>query len=372
MWQPRVHVPARLCWVLLLCLPALRSDPAWSEEQAALEQLASAVGSQLKPMDVLEARYGAIVDCSDQSIAELDSNVAPEQQSFRFVDKWMFFWTWERSKKGLCIYLQKPERRGLTRPEAQVFLSAQEMHPPDGPDSRACASAAQIVDTSQQDFASTHAEEAGKADGYRYRIDYVRLPQDSDLLDRAQRRFAADQRASLANEVARIGTKEGMEPILQIDFEGARIGYLASVGGTAKIDLARSTHVGFIMDVSGKKLLAFDDLFLDPAGARAFVVGQAIPLLAKRYKDTYVHGRTQAERASEEQNIDAVIARAVSKRSSEWAVELDLLDTCKPRLRITFDNRAFVPDATTTVDLVISFESISDLITPQIRAATGD
>jgi hypothetical protein len=115
--------------------------------------------------------------------------------------------------------------------------------------------------------------------------------------------------------------------------------------------------------------LRFDELFADPALARELIAKRAAKYLAQRYRQIYVHDRTEAERNAKEANIDAAIARALSTSTATWSVALDVIDPCEPGLLITFEPHELLPDVLERAEVRLALKGVTDLLTTKLKDA---
>lgn len=164
------------CWV---------SDNARAANtSSAFAELARLVG------DRVFSDLGDFRDCSNTSISYLDAHVLSEESNW--IASWPFTWAKVAIDGGTCIYLEKPERRGLTSEESRVFMSAASQHiefpvelPPTCPK-------ADI-----RDVDSKGIEDGGQGHGYSYSISYADMTAALAPLDRIQHGFAAEQKKQL-------------------------------------------------------------------------------------------------------------------------------------------------------------------------------
>jgi hypothetical protein len=338
-----------------------------------LEELAAAVGDRGESIDSLESRYGPLLDCSQLPIAELDAH--PGHGGTHAIYKWVFIWDMEQLDGGTCIYLQKPERRGLTRSEAQVFLSAQVLPFPTDWAEPKCKAPASTYNSLEGD-AAAHTTQNSKGDGYTASVTFVTLDKTLRALDEAQHEFANQRVSELAHR--RYASKEkdsAGEVSYQLIFQLVRMGEFASVAGIGSTVFVGhaippgQSYGAWLLHVSERRLLRFDELFADPALARELIAKRAAKYLAQRYRQIYVHDHTEAERNAKEANIDAAIVRALSTSTATWSVALDVIDPCEPGLLVTFEPHELLPDVPERAEVRLALKGVTDLLTTKLKDA---
>jgi hypothetical protein len=348
--------------------PACAANPP-----GVLEELAAAVGNRGKSISALESRIGPLLDCSQIPIAELDKRAG--YSDFHFIYKWGFSWATEHLDGGTCIYLQKPERRGLTRSEAQVFLSAQDLPFPTDWAEPKCRAPASTYNSLDDDTAARTTQDS-KGDGYTSSVTFVTLDEELRPLDEAQHEFANKRASELAHRLYASEEKDSASEVsYQLVFQLVRVGEFASVAGTGStVSIGRGTPPGqsygaWLLLVPERKLLPFDELFVDPALAREHIVKRAAKYLGQRYRQIYVHDRTETERNAKEADIDAAITRALSTSSATWSVALDVIDPCEPALLVTFEPHELLPDVRECAEVPLALRGLTDLLKANLREA---
>lgn len=358
----------RLALAALLALPACGLAAPNSEFPLEAEW-ASAVGDRLQSFAILESRYGPLVDCSTRPAADLDAASAHGQPSFRYFGGRMYAWVWERSTEGMCIYLQKPQRVGLTRARARLFLSALEL-PPDAT-RRVCTDDSE---STEADYRRAHLDETGTAGGYRYSIQFAVLAKDLSPLDATQRQFAAKELGglSLASTPEAAPSRTGEENgVYQLEFQVVRWRDLASISGNGIRNLIERSYAASLLDVRAAKLLRFNDLFSEPSHAQTVIVERSKAALAAVLSDQLVTGNSDAERVEQRRRMQQMISRALARSTDEWLLALDLSDSCLPALKITFEPHPVVEATMSLPELSFAWEGIADLLKPEFRPAAG-
>jgi hypothetical protein len=244
-----------------------------------LEELAAAVGDRGQSIGILEAGYGPLMDCSQVPIAELDAHASLAQ--FHWIYKWGFSWATEHLDGGTCIYLQKPERRGLTRSEAQVFLSAQVLPFPTDWAEPKCKAPASTYNSLEDDTAARTTQNS-KGDGYTSSVTFVTLDKTLRALDEAQHEFAKKRISELAHRLYAPEEKDPTREVsYQLVFELVRVGEFASVAGSTLFighAIPPTSYGAWLLYVPERRLLRFDELFADPALARELIAKPPVPM----------------------------------------------------------------------------------------------
>jgi len=327
-----------------------------TDEPSAFAQLTRLVGDRIRP-DIGDFR-----DCSQIPIASLDAHTVEDTTTPIY--KWAFVWAKVAIDGGTCIYLEKPERRGLTSEEAKVLMSAVSsgIELPDEPEYVCPARDVRDVD-------SEWTEVSGQGEGFAYRFAYVETKGDLAPFERLQREFASRQMALSAS------AKTGGQRSLGITFKLSRRGDFANLGADYVVppDVGSSpSFATWLLHTPSGRVLSLDDLFVDPKTARDWIVAKARPYLMKRFHDLYVRDRTEEQRQAASAQIDQrVLAVTDPAHATAWQVSLDPYDPCEPGLLLTFDGAYLMPTIMERPEVRFGLSGIRDLLKPEFRTALG-
>ncbi len=344
------------------------SIPVSASQSTPLQELTSVVGDRATSLDDLDVRYGHLNDCTERPIASFDNlNADPHAQ---FIYKWMFFWNLVKSDQGTCVYLQKPERRGLSRTEAQTLLSATTLTFPTEWATPTCA----------HPFADQMSEtttEIGEGDGYTYQISYAVLDKSLSPLDRAQHEYASRLIDAAAHARYALGADLTKTVRLSAIFSLAQAGGFASLVVSSHAQSGASTPLyhdtmtsdAWLLHVSSGQLLRFDDLVQDAAATGAGILSTARPAMLKRLTQIYVNDPTEAGRQQREGVVAKGILEATKGSPHDWRLSLYFGEPCAPAVLITFDPKTLIPDNNERPAVHVSWETLRPLMRPQFRDA---
>jgi hypothetical protein len=348
---------ALAAFALLACM-----TQCYGDEPSAIAQLARLVG------DRGVSDVGDFRDCSQMPIEFLDAHTVEDNTTPIY--QWVFVWAKFAIDGGTCIYLEKPERRGLTSEEARVLMSAVSngIEFPDEPEYVCPARDLRDVD-------SERTEVSGQGEGFTYHFSYVEAQGDLAPFERLQREFAARQMA-LSAATAKSPGKAGEKRTLGISFELSKRGDFASLMASyasPSNEGFRPSFAGWLLHTPSGRVLAFDDLFVDPRTARDWIVAKARPYLMKRLHDIDVHDRTEEQRQSALAQIDQRVLDVTNpSHAAAWQVTLDYVDACEPGLLLTFDAADLMPTIMERPEVRLGLSGIRDMLKPEFRTAFGE
>jgi hypothetical protein len=360
-------------WILALA-SALAFAGALHAEDAhpILDDLVAQVGTPSPDADA-DGRLG---DCSGYSIDYLDAH-APRYNAEH--SDWAGLVLF-RSREvpvgdGYCLYLEKPERLGLTREQALAVRSAPTMTLSGRFALPSTSAQCVLTDERLEESLLPFVAKARIDEGIGYRVgaalvDFSGDPGYAPLAD-AQRRFYREQldemkarpfapfvpRAPpLPDPTQQLETvdpeRNADDPpppplgtnVAGLGFEAHRLGAFASLKAEWNSGVMGDSHPWYqhhrywLLFIPEKRIVTFDDLFADPDTARTMIAAAARTNLRQRWESMLVNGRTEAERAAERATLEARIARATSTEAArEWEVSLDLFGRCKPGLLVTME-----------------------------------
>lgn len=349
-----------LALALLAVMPGTGSA---ADVTSAFSELTRLVGDRVGP----DPR--AFRDCSQTPIAFLDSHVVTEEN--RWFSKWAFTWATVAIEGGTCIYLEKPERRGLSTYEARILMSAGSLDLANEP-----AAMCPKPDIRDFDTDIDRLEADGRGAGFTYSTSSIAAKGELAPFARIQRDFVARQKALFAAAVKHEGEQGSTgKRMLGISFELSRSGDFSSLQANVASTLAghaTNTFSGWLLHRPSGRILAFDDLFVDPQAMRELILVKARPRMSTRFKQIYVSERTEIERQRKEALIDErVLAVTDRTRSATWQVTLDRGDPCEPGLLVTFDGAWLAPNISDRPEARFTAASIRMLLKPEFRDALG-
>ncbi|MEO7326643.1 MAG: hypothetical protein ABIW82_17615 [Dokdonella sp.] len=353
--------PARRFFTTLLFFACIAVNAADTDSTSSLAQLTRLVGNRVIS-DIGEFR-----DCSQAPVGVLDAQIASEENAM--LAQLPFTWAKIAFDGGTCVYLEKPERRGLTSDEARVLMTAASHRIEFPLGAQTTCPRADIRDNIDPES----TEESGHEDGLLYSFAFANTAHDLSPLGKVQRQFADRQKRLLAEQIKKFSTDTQRVPReLGISFQLLRSGELASLTADIVVTrlLSERRSTGWLLNISSGRILAFDDLFDDPQAARALVATKARARMAERFKDMYVREYTETERHASETAIDQRLAEVTDPASSSaWQVTLDRADPCQPGLLVTFDGASLTPFVNERPEARIGMAGIRNLLKPEYRDA---
>lgn len=316
----------------------------------------------------IAADIPAFSDCSQLPIEVLDAHAGEPQT--QWLAHWAFTWSRAGVDGRLCLYLEKPERRGLTAEEARLLMLATS-----GslvfPDASVIEWVCPKRDIRDGYFERINVKGAGK--GYTYGITYADAGDDLEPLDRLQREFAA----SILKQVGSAPTQFAGDGSVGISFRLTRAGTLASIeadvgvksSSTAPVRQAR--HAWLVQMPEGR-ILSFDELFVDPVSFATHMSPKVRANLKERYGDR-VDARFERDRLAEREIIDRRVDQLTDPaRRARWEVMLDYYDACEPGLMVQFDGEDLTPTASERPQARFGAAGIKAWLKPEYRDAFGE
>lgn len=356
-----ITAPDRQFIATLLFFACIAVNAADTASTSSLAQLTRLVG------DGVISDIGEFRDCSQAPVGVLDAQSVSEESTT--LAQLPFTWAKVAFDGGTCIYLEKPERRGLTSDEAHVLMTAASRRIDFPIGAQTSCPRADIRDNIDPE----PTDETGRENGVPYTFTFANAADDLAPFGKIQRQFADRQKRLLAAQIKASSTdSQRMPRTLGVSFQLLRSGELASL--TADIVVTRlrveRTFAGWLLHIPSGRILAFDDLFVDPQAARALVATKARMRMAKSFKDMYVREHTEAQRQATGIAIDQRLAEVTDPaRASAWWITLDTADACQPGLRITFDGASLTPLVDERPEARLGMTGIRDLLKPEFRDA---
>jgi len=336
---------------------------AMSAGDPIFDALTAAVGNRQFDVDP-EQR---MTDCSSFSIDYMDGHSENQNHDGSlWIGKWLLTWRQVPVGENYCIYLEKPERRGLTRDEAMVLIAATTVELPDefkpwNPQEGCADPTSRFGQTIFPHLTENVDQGIGYYVGQSL-VDFQGDPRWAPL-DRMQREFARKhiddvkrrpyrpKQPPPAPDIQTISLGRDEAPaipygtnLLGMSFEAHKAGALASmtvqwtdhvVGAQGPIE---QFYSAWLLYVPTGQLLTIDDLFVDPDQARELIVAKARVNLTERWERMTVRGRTEAARSAERARVAEAVARTTTLDAGHrWLLSLDLVNPCKPGLLVVLE-----------------------------------
>jgi hypothetical protein len=353
--------------VLIAVSCMVSSMRARADDHPIFNYLTQAVGDHWTEIDP-EHR---ISDCSMRTTDYLDSHsYDASHDGWAVIGKWSFTWREVPDGENHCIYLERPERRGLTRQEALVLFAAKALpatgelkqwDPQEGcPDPLRWER--MVIPSLPDKF-----EEGIGYSSSIYMVDFHGDPRLAPL-DRIQHDFAREYlqqveslpyhplplepppqpgiRTTGGTSVERPLSPPGTN-LLGMSFTAHKAGPFVSMSvettnsiASLPIGSSRVGYAAWLLYLPTGDLLTFDDLFVDPERMRDLLMKKASASLSERWTNFFVRGRTEDERRVQRKRVEDAIASTIrSDVGHRWFVSLDLLNPCRPGFRVTFDSQ---------------------------------
>jgi hypothetical protein len=361
----------RTLHVLIRC--AVLCCATFAAQAVTLDELAKRYAGRLVPMLYLEARntrsMNRFGDCSTVTPTpeQLDH---PSEQRIRDTD---FRWVQLSNGDEVCLFLLAPERRGLTREEAQVLLSAmilgfKEFNPAAKDDQYAAQLAA------RDSFGDDDAYEAGTINGYVYVIEYKGIGPPLMPLYRAQREYLERQKDRLRKLPYRDPAKARPAfQALDINCGGSKTFELASLscGAGFYVDgIPSPGRMEWIVHIPSGRFLSFDDLFVDPLAARSRVSESAKGGVSWHFENMLFPDSSAEEEREYRAGYAHAWAAAITPVPEHFKNVTIMIEDNPERvyLRVEFPSKEIVPYG----DLAITefeVDKLRDLLKPEFQNA---
>lgn len=344
------------------------SIPVSASQPTPMQELTTAVGDRATPLDELDAKYGRLIDCSERPLVSFDNlPLAEERQN---IYKWMFYWDFVKSDDGTCVYLQNPERRGLSRTEAQTLLSAITLPFPTDWMTPTCAHPF-------ADQISAFTTDNGEGDGFTYSISYVVLDTSLAPLNRVQHEYASQLIDATAHARYAPGADLTVTVHLSVVFHLEQAGGFASLVAHSDAQSRAGTPLyhntmtwdAWLLHVASGRLLRFDDLVQDASGTGNRIVSYAQPAMLKRLSQIYFIDPTEAVRNQRKDALAKEIIRVTTGPPHDWRLSLYFGEPCDPSLLITFGPTSLIPNDNERPDAHVSWKAMLPALKPQFRDA---
>jgi hypothetical protein len=316
----------------------------------------------------IAADIPAFSDCSQLPIDVLDAHAGePETQ---WLAHWAFTWSRAAVDGRLCLYLEKPERRGLTAEEARLLMLATSgsLVFPD-------ASIIEWVCPKRgiRDGYFEWINVKGAGTGYTYGITYADAREDLEPLDRLQRQFAA----SILKQVGSASTRSTGDRSVGISFQLMRTETLASIKADVAVQDGSTTPVrseqrAWLVQMPEGRIVSFDELFVDPVAFATHMSPKVRANLKERYGDR-INARFERDRQAEKDIIGRRVDQLTDPaRRARWEVMLDYYDACEPGLIVQFDSEGLTPAEMERPQARFSAGGIRNWLKPEYRDAFGE
>lgn len=341
----------------LALVPVHAADPP-----SAMEGLKAFV------VERIAADIPAFSDCSQLPIEVLDAHAGePETQ---WLAHWAFTWSRAAVDGRMCLYLERPERRGLTSEEARLLMLATTgslVFPDASVIERVCPK----PDIRSDYFEPISVKGAGR--GYAYDITYADAEDDLEPLDRLQRQFAA----SILKQVESGFFGDAGDGSVGISFSLTRAGTLATIQAEVGVQSdstapVRSARHAWLVQMPEGRVVSFDELFVDPLGFATHMSPKVRAHLKQRYGDR-VNARFERDRQAERDIMGRRIDQLVDPaRRAHWKVMLDYYDACAPGLIVLFDGEGLTLTALERPEARFSAAGIRQWLKPEYQDAFGE
>lgn len=233
-----------------------------------------------------------LIDCRDVGADGTDgADDAKSTSGELWIHDGVYSWSFLYRPGGTCLIVGG--YRGLSVAEARAFLQAIPSGIADAKHAAAQRAFNCQAKVSQRYGGTMPAYEAGSINGWRYRVFYASLDPELHRLDEAQHALVETRKAAWrqwpANTVHRADVPSDIEVRI---YPYGRTRELAAIDLTETrlpvrdVRGSNATHVTRMLHVPSGRLLALDDLFADPAAARAHIVELFLRRLPRRLENS--------------------------------------------------------------------------------------
>lgn len=340
----------------------------------SIESLAEKYAGRLMPTLALQV-YG---DTEGYKLGDCTLVASPEEPTYHVRELHVhgldFAWRLTNiDDSHKCLFMLKPEYRGLSIEEAQVLLTASilvwQEFDPESPEHTKSA-----VNYQRESLGAHDTFETGTINEHAYLVRYKGIGPKLAPLDRVQHDFADKQK----KELKRISHRSSQNsypfrPPLNVECSGGKTIELAWLlcSGNLKVGEApnQTKMSSWLLHIPSGKLLSFDDLFTDPLAARARVSKSVRNRTAGHMAISAIEG-IKLKRKFEAEYSAAW--RAATSPSPEH-FRIVTIDIWGPtvELDVIFDPKETIPGSGDYPYASMPIEELNDLLKPAFRSAFG-
>ena len=285
----------------------------------------------------------------------------------------MYSWGVIPLAEGTCVYLQRPEHRGLIREEGQVLLSASRLPFPAAvsPEDAAREKAYSDRIRALEDFGGLETDDIGTINGLGYQIHFMALGAEFAALDRAQHKFAKEKKHALTRMKNSAGVSSTTGSKMGIDLKSVRERgpeCWRIVVGDGRLILPDGTsdpiHTEWIRHIPSGTFVFFDELVSNPQQARKRFSG-----LARKPQSSFYVPRGSEH---EQRDFGTAYSNAISKATTPVPehfrhIGIDNSTPENPCVVFIFEYRNIMPGIDDFPEIALGSSEFRDLLKPKFH-----